>query len=88
MSYASSRAPDAHSTTRRRGNASNKRHDGLVLLVELSNVLGRVLLHRSTNLANHNQALRPWVFQEEADGFEGQRPWERIASNADAQSLT
>jgi hypothetical protein len=80
----------AHTTTGGRGATSNEAHDRLRLgarLVVLLQVLGRVLLHRATDLANEYNTLSLGVVEEQLDDVDVLRAGEWVTTDTNAQAL-
>src|SRR5687767_1810537 len=75
----------AHAATRRRRNAGDESYDRLldVLLYELC----RLLLCRSTDLADHQNRIGLRIVIEQSDSVDEARPVDGIAADADARRL-
>mmetsp|Transcript_4922 Transcript_4922/g.10845 ORF Transcript_4922/g.10845 Transcript_4922/m.10845 type:complete len:344 (+) Transcript_4922:27-1058(+) len=77
----------AHTTTRRRSNASNKAHHRLVLGVVCLDEVSSVLLGLTSDLTDHHNALGLRILQEPLQAVNEIGAVERVTSNPDASSL-
>eukprot|EP00053_Salpingoeca_punica_P004421 m.49049 g.49049 ORF g.49049 m.49049 type:complete len:346 (-) comp12788_c0_seq1:3-1040(-) len=78
-----------HATARRGGEASDEGHDGLAVRarVVLLEVLGRLLLGRAANLADHDDALGGRILEEDGEAVNEVGAVEGVTADADAQAL-
>lgn len=81
----------SHSTTGRSGLSSDEADDGLgrsPSLVVLLEELGRVLLHRSTDLTNDDDTLSSRVVEQDSEGVDVGGSGERVSSDTNDERLT
>jgi hypothetical protein len=77
----------SHSPARRRRDAGNEADNGLVGRVVLLQEVGGVLLSRTANLANHDDAVRLLVLKEHLEAVDEVGAGEGVAADADDERL-
>ena len=88
LSTADDRTGVSHSSSGRSGSASDESDNRLVVLVVLLDVLGGVLLHRASDLADQDDTLGLGVREEDLDDVDVLGSGEGVTTDTDGEGLT